>query len=347
MNKFVRNLLTEWRKLGLPFEDATFIVAVSGGADSVSLMLAIDDLRKRKKFKNRFIIAHFNHDLRAVESEQDSEFVKIIAEKYQFEFAVGKGIISKKGNLEQNARFARYQFLLKTARNNEAFGILTAHTINDQAETFLLNLIRGSGIDGLSAMHAILSDFKLKSTDISTDINSLLRVALVRPLLNWARREDTELFCHENKIEFRLDSMNDDLNYRRVRIRKKLLPMLKEINPKIIETLSATSKLLQREKADLILPGNQRPVCDKEFLKLSDLIKLPKNMLYGLLRDWIKSNRGSLRQIESKHIEAVEKLILSRKSGRAVEITNGGIVLRQNGKLFWKQKVIENSDETA
>ena len=86
MNNFVRQLLTEWRKLGLPFADETFIVAVSGGADSVSLLLALHELRKLKKLNLRFVIAHFNHDLRGAESAKDVEFVRGLTTKFNFEF---------------------------------------------------------------------------------------------------------------------------------------------------------------------------------------------------------------------------------------------------------------------
>ena len=84
MHKFVRNLLTEWRKLELPFSDKTIIVAVSGGADSVSLALALHNLKTHKKLKLNFVIAHFNHDLRGIESQKDAEFVKGLAEKLEF-----------------------------------------------------------------------------------------------------------------------------------------------------------------------------------------------------------------------------------------------------------------------
>ncbi|MGI8640165.1 MAG: tRNA lysidine(34) synthetase TilS, partial [Pyrinomonadaceae bacterium] len=162
MHKFIRNLLTEWRKLGLPFADETFIVAVSGGADSISLLLALHELRNLKKLNLRFVIAHFNHDLRGEESKEDEKFVKKIAGKFNFELACGIQdskfkIQNQDGNLEQNARNARYKFLTDTAENLHADGILTAHTLNDQAETFLLNLIRGSGLDGLGGMKPIRS----------------------------------------------------------------------------------------------------------------------------------------------------------------------------------------------
>ncbi|MDQ3750600.1 MAG: tRNA lysidine(34) synthetase TilS, partial [Acidobacteriota bacterium] len=152
MRQFSKNLLTEWRKLGLPFADETFVVAVSGGADSVSLMLAVNDLKERRKLDLRIVIAHFNHNLRGAESELDAQFVREISNKFNFELAYGIQnpkfkIQNRTGNLEQNARTARYEFLTETAKNLDAYGVLTAHTLNDQAETFLLNLIRGSGLD--------------------------------------------------------------------------------------------------------------------------------------------------------------------------------------------------------
>jgi tRNA(Ile)-lysidine synthase len=145
MHKFVRNLITEWRKLDLPFADSAIVVAVSGGADSMSLLLAIEDLVRRKKLDLRITVAHFNHKLRGKESDADQEFVSRLAKDLAFEFVTESGRIAKKGNLEQNARNARYEFLTKVAKRSGASIILTAHTVNDQAETFLMNLIRGSG----------------------------------------------------------------------------------------------------------------------------------------------------------------------------------------------------------
>ena len=152
MHKFVRSLITEWRRLGLPFGGETIVVAVSGGADSLSLLLSLDDLRTRKKLELRIVAAHFNHKLRGHESDADEEFVRQLAIDKDIELAIGHGPIAEKGNVEQNARNARYAFLFQTAKNLNAWGVATAHTMNDQAETFLLNLIRGSGRDGLSGM---------------------------------------------------------------------------------------------------------------------------------------------------------------------------------------------------
>ncbi|MGH9819404.1 MAG: ATP-binding protein, partial [Pyrinomonadaceae bacterium] len=89
MHKFVRELITEWRRLKLPFGGATFVVGVSGGADSVALLLALDELHRAKKLQNRFVATHFNHKLRGDEADADEEFVRFLTEKHKIELAVG------------------------------------------------------------------------------------------------------------------------------------------------------------------------------------------------------------------------------------------------------------------
>jgi tRNA(Ile)-lysidine synthase len=363
MHGFVRNLITEWRRLELPFSGETFIVAVSGGADSISLILALNELKKREKLNHRFIVAHFNHMLRAGASDADEDFVRRLAVEHGLELAVGHGHISQKGNLEQNARNARYDFLTKTAESAKAFAILTGHTVNDQAETFLMNLIRGSGPDGLSGMRAIrkLGDAKAQGqvdAKISEDNNSpFLPISpspllLTRPLLTWATRRATENFCHEMGVEYRYDTMNEDLTFKRVRIRKLLIPMLEDFNPKIIETLAKTASLMREaseEEGERRKPGNAEtgklgpssagPINDQ--LALKDLKSLKKTDLYELLRNWIKQHRGNLRGIEMKHIEAIERLIQSRKSGKTAELPDRKAVVKHGGVLRFEDLKVE------
>lgn len=350
---FCKEFLTEWRKLELPFEGKTFIAAVSGGADSVALLLALEDLRRREKLKNRFVVAHFNHNLRREESEKDVEFVKSLCVKFNFELALGTGHISPQGNLEQNARIARYDFLRNTAENLHAYAVLTAHTINDQAETFLINLIRGSGITGLSGMSAIrfLEEEKKSGREEEKNLPHLHEKIsssplhpfsssplLVRPLLNWAKRADTENFCHESEIEPRYDTMNEDLAFKRVRIRKVLLPMLEEFNPKIVETLASTANLMRQQISE-----NQAAEIFEftEELSLKELKPLSKPQLYSNLRKWLAHHRGNLRELDLKHIEAIERLIHGRKSGKTVELPSGHRVIKENGQLVFKILKVE------
>ena len=326
MHKFVRNLITEWRRLELPTAGETVVVAVSGGADSVSLLLAMNELAKRKKLGHRIVAAHFNHNLRGAESDGDEEYVRHLMTKLGIELAVGHGHISSDGNLEQNARDARYDFLTRTVENLGAFAVATGHTVNDQAETFLMNLIRGSGTDGLSGMKPI------------RNLNAESAFILVRPLLSWAKRIDTEGFCHDCGIEYRYDTMNEDTAFKRVRIRQILLPLLEDFNPKIVETLAQTAGLIrdatgQQTQADTPLGS---------YLLVKDLKQLEKPELYQTIRAWLGKRRGNTRSLQLKHIEAVARLILSEKSGKTAELPDGGKIIKSAGKLVYEENKVEN-----
>ena len=368
VHKFVRNLITEWRRLQLPFEDATIIVAVSGGADSVALLLGLAELQTAKKLRNRVVAAHFNHKLRGEESDIDEQFVKMLCERLSTELVVGSTHIGHSGNLEQNARDARYDFLGKTAESLEAQAVLTAHTQNDQAETLLMNLIRGSGPGGLGGMRTI-REFgvnetrktaetgeapgtsgvaKHSETDEQAERSSapLLPFSpslllLVRPLLDWARRQDTEAYCRDREVEYRYDSMNEDLDFTRVRIRKLLLPMLEEFNPNIIETLANTAFLMQGRAVTGGGGGHPAVAADAHELTVKELKGLEKTERCAIIRDWLTRKRGNSRGLSMKHIEALERLALSRKSGRMVEIPGGAGVVKKGGQFVYEDLVVE------
>lgn len=323
--------MTEWRRLKLPITGETVIVAVSGGADSVSLLLAVVDLVKRKKIGHRIITAHFDHGLRGAEAAADEEFVCQLAADLGVEYIGEHGKVSKKGNLEQNARNARYEFLMNAAIENGATVVLTGHTLNDQAETFLLNLIRGSGLDGLSAI-PVTRPLGGQKPEMSSTPDLTPHVRLVRPLLTWAKRSDTESFCRELGIKYRLDAMNDDLAFKRVRIRKELIPMLETMNPKMIENLADTAKLLTHRRN---ISGAQTTISAE--LTIGDLRSLDETELNDLLRLWLGHHRGNLRGLGLKHIKAIGRLVFSEKSGRKVELPGNASAERKRGKLVYQK----------
>ncbi len=320
MHKFVRSLLTDWRRLKLPFSGETIVVAVSGGADSVSLLLALAELCERKKVTNAIVVAHFDHRLRGQKSREDADLVAGLAAHCGFGFEVGAAVgefaIARKGNLEQNARRARYRFLGSIREKYSAFAVLTAHTIDDQAETFLLNLIRGSGPTGLRAMRAVNDEFSCDDDDSAS-------MRLVRPMIGWAMRTDTIDFCRSKQIEFRVDPMNSDRRFTRVRIREELIPELKTYNPSIVDVLARTAAMI---------PIPEPPKTELE-LRIGDLGELTDEARANVLRAWIKSERGTLRGVGTKHIDAILRLISSRKSGRVVELPGGAQVVKGGGKL--------------
>lgn len=329
MHAFVRSLITEWRRLDLPSEGETIVVAVSGGADSVSLLLALHDLKEREKLNHRIVAAHLNHHLRGSDSDADERFVKLLAQDLGVELALGGLELVSGGNLEQNARVKRYRFLTETCERLKAFAVATGHTINDQAETFLMNLLRGSGPDGLAAMRPVRTLNPHAANPIPT--------LLVRPLLSWAKRGDTEQFCKDRGVEYRYDTMNEDTAFRRVRIRKVLLPLLEDFNPKIIEVLAQTANLMQQLPA-VEEAGNRFAVQDE--LLLSDLRSLDDKELNEAVRSWLHARRGSRRQLGLKHIKSVERLILSEKSGRVAELP-GARVVKTGGRLSYEENKVE------
>lgn len=341
VQQFVRKLITEWRRLELPVAGETVVIAVSGGTDSVSLLLAMHDLVGRGKLDIRIVAAHFDHNLRDG-SDQDAEYVKRLCTQLKVELNIGYGEAAP-GNLEQNARDARYAFLTKTAQVLDAFAVLTAHTQNDQAETFLMNLVRGSGPDGLGGMK-IVRPLRVEgsgSREVGEDKDvSLLPLSptpllLIRPLLNWAKRRETEGFVRDIGVECCHDPMNDDTAFKRVRIRKILLPLLEDMNPNIVETLANTASLMQ----NLSMGASTRSQDELELANVRDLVE---NELYSTLREWLRQKRGSLRALELKHIKAIERLIKSEKSGRVAEMPGGSRVVKSGGRLRYEENGVDN-----
>jgi tRNA(Ile)-lysidine synthase len=356
MHQFVRHLVTEWRSLDLPFAGGTLVVAVSGGTDSNSLLIALQDLVERKKIGHRVVAAHFNHRLRADASDADENYVKGLTTRLGIELAVGHAKLPSDGNVEQNARHARYRFLTDTAKNVGAFALLTAHTVNDQAETFLINLLRGSGPKGLSGMSPVrpLELETMYSTSVSPEepgsndieaVSPLLPfsatpILLVRPLLRWAKRRQTEGFCSDLNVECCHDAMNDDTAFRRVRIRKILLPLLEDFNPKIVDTLAQTAELM----ADCVSSNESVPdAAASDFLTVGDLKRMGKRELNATIKGWLTAKRGSSRNLQLKHFDAIGGLISSEKSGRVVELP-GGRVVKASGRLIFEENKVENAD---
>jgi tRNA(Ile)-lysidine synthase len=328
MHRFVRSLISEWRKIKLPFSRGLCVVAVSGGADSCSLLTALSDLATSKKLDHVFIVAHINHCLRGAESDADEAFVRSLAAKFGFRYegiTVDIGPITA-ANLEERARKARYHFLRNLAEEEGAFAVLTAHTISDQAETLLMNLIRGSGPSGLGSMRPV-SAF---------GPNEIL---LARPLLRWAKREDTESYCMERQIQYRRDEMNDDFRYTRVRIRKTLMPLLKTFNPQIVRSLARTASLF----ADTEVPSERATLPEEATLAVRDLKILRASDLNTTIRAWIRRVRGNLRSVSGTHIEAVANLALSPKSGRFVQLPGAGLVVKSGGKLSFTIGQVEKT----
>jgi tRNA(Ile)-lysidine synthase len=372
---FAKNLLEEWRLLELPVSEARVVVAVSGGADSSALLLGLDELIKKQELRLQLTIAHLDHDLRD-DSKTDADWVSQLAKELGYDVVRAKANLKRKsanspisgGNLEQAARRARYEFFLKTATRKKAKLVLTAHTLDDQAETILMRLLRGSAAEGLSGIPAV------------REIERGTKVRLARPLLSWARRSDTENYCRLRQIDFRVDEMNHDETFSRVRVRKQLLPLMKSFNNRVVEALSRTATLLNEDAAALTdearrllelavqkpgVPGrsprvSKGPVCPtmkpkalanarasawatnsetkSPALSVTVLLQSPAAVRRRALREWILRSRGDLKRIERVHLVAVEKLLEGERGGRVAELPAGMTVTRKRGMLELSRK---------
>jgi tRNA(Ile)-lysidine synthase len=330
--------------LDLPASGASVVVAVSGGADSSALLLGLEELIRTQKLRLKLIVAHLDHGLRP-ESRKDARWVAQLSKQLGLEVVLSRVNLKtqvtagkqRRENLEQAARKARYEFLSRVATKNAAAYVMTAHTLDDQAETVLMRLLRGSAAEGLSATPEI-RELKPDST-----------ILLVRPLLSWARRNDTEHYCRSRGINFRLDEMNEDESFSRVRVRKQLLPLMQSFNNRIVETLGRTATLLNEDAAALSDDANrllelatEKPWKNNETeppsLSVSVLLQRPVAVRRRALREWILRARGNLHRLEMVHLVAVEKLLNKGRGGRIAELPDGMTITRRRGMLQLSRK---------
>jgi tRNA(Ile)-lysidine synthase len=337
LSPFARGLIREWRRLGLGAHGEQVVVAVSGGADSVALLLALDELIHARKIKIEIVVAHLNHKLRQA-AAADARWVESLAKRLGHRAVVRGADVKTRArksndNLEQAARRVRYEFLGKVAKSNKANLVVTGHTMNDQAETVLLNLIRGSGGDGLRGMEPC------------RPLEAGGEIWLARPLLSWAARADTESYCRRQSINYREDVMNLDESFARVRVRRQLVPLLEQFNPRFIQSVTRSVEILREDNIaldaaaarlfELSASAGHR---DRESSSLrEDLLRAaPAALRRRALRLWLGQQRGDLRRIEHAHITAIEKLLLRNKSGRFIELPGGATVFRQDSMLHYR-----------
>ncbi|PYS82994.1 MAG: tRNA lysidine(34) synthetase TilS [Acidobacteria bacterium] len=351
LRAFTRRLLAEWERRDWPLDGGRVLVAVSGGADSTALLLALGELLEAGRLGLKVTAAHLDHGLRGRRGGEDARWVEALARAQGFEIVVGSAAVGERAragrdNLEQAARRARYEFLAAVARERGAGAVLAAHTLDDQAETILLRLLRGSGAEGLCGMSA------------ERALEEGGEVVLRRPLLGWARRADTEGYCRGRGVEFRSDEMNQDERFARVRVRQRLLPLLESFNPRAVEALARAAELLREDASALerLASGlleeareEGRAAGDEDStaveeprgawpLRVQALNAAPLALRRRALRQWVGRGRGGLRRLTLAHLLGVERLLEGARGGRVAELPGGCRVVRRRGLLHFLRK---------
>lgn len=298
-------------KYNLIKKGETLIVGISGGPDSVCLLHLLYNLKEKLNIK--IYGAHINHMIRGEQSDKDQEYVKHLCEElgislFQRNYNI-KEIAFKRGiSHEEAGREVRYEFFELCSQEVKADKIAVAHNKSDQAETILMNIIRGTGIDGLKGMNHC-------------------RGKVIRPLLDISR-EEIEMYCEEHKLKPRLDSTNLEDIYTRNRIRLNLIPYIDELfDTKVVNSIYRMS-LLVRDDYDFIdyYTDEQYQQCvlktekDAIYLLIEQVSKRHPALIKRIIRKTIFNLKGSLKEIESIHVEDVFKLCTEGRTGSVIHL---------------------------
>lgn len=276
------------------------IAAVSGGADSVAMLFALYLLRDELGITLE--AAHFNHHLRGAESDRDEAFVTDFCGRYDIPLHLGSGrIVPGKKGLEAAARDARYAFLRSLPGK-----VATAHTADDNAETVLMRLIRGTGLKGLGAIAPVSGN-------------------VIRPMLT-VTRDDVEAFLEEYALPHVEDSSNGTDDFLRNRIRHGILPLMRAENPRIGENLSAMALLLRQDEACL-----QAMIPEEQVPDVSRLKAMEPALRRRALERFLKAQ--GVREPEQIHILQAEQLLYHWSPSAAMQFPGGVTIGRQYDRL--------------
>lgn len=306
------------------------VIGVSGGPDSITLLTCMN--KYKDKLGCEIIVAHVNHLIRK-DSTDDEKYVEKICENSQIKFYKKRIEILKlaeeqKRGTEEVGRTERYKFFDEVAKEEGANKIAIAHNMNDNAETMLLNLIRGTGMNGLEGIQPI--EYK----------------KYIRPLINCSR-DEIEAYCDKYNLKPRIDSTNKENIYKRNIIRNKFIEELKELNPNIVETLSRTSKIIRAENEYIVKQAkkifeeiaiynkNQKELGKIEF-EVKNFNTLDEVIKQKIVFITIEKMLGSTRNIEKNNIDDVIKMA-QRNIGEKYILLNKNIkVLIKNKKIIFE-----------
>jgi tRNA(Ile)-lysidine synthase len=279
------------------------------------------------------VVAHFDHGIRP-ESKQDARFVERVAQSYNVPFILGKAHVPRYAeehnlSIEEASRIKRYQFLFEQAEKNACQTVAVAHNADDQAETLLMHLLRGSGMDGLTGMAFHTFPNPWSNT-----------IPLARPLLNtW--RTDIEEYCTSRGLKYLLDRTNLDSRYFRNRIRNELIPELETYIPGLHKRLWQTADLLQGDQ-NLLEEITQKEwsvnVAQKDSgflaLRLPDFNRLPLAIKRRVVRKAIYEIRPNARDVDYAIVNRVIRFVEKPTKTKKTDIGLGLKVLLEEGLLF-------------
>lgn len=341
-----RAILQAIRPFPLTTSSKKLLVGVSGGADSLALL----HLLWQQLGAERLVVAHLNHQLRP-EAEDEAKFVSVTAASWQIpcmveNIAVADLAMQSNLSLETAGRLARYRFLAEKAVLVGAEAVVVGHHADDQAETVLLHLLRGSGSGGLRGMQAV------------GVVPGSQGMVLLRPFLTTSRTE-TEAYCARHGLQYRQDASNADKQFTRNRIRHELLPMLQTYNPQILGSLQQLAAITADEYAalqaafDLIWPTLLLGQGD-DWLSLDRVKFLAQAVAWQrlALRQAVQQLRPFITEISYETIELARLLILENQSGTEATLPGGlrmqvaaqRVIFGEVGVVVWQMPQLKDEN---
>ena len=306
------------RKHHLVTDGDILLVGVSGGADSVCLLHVLSRLRTTLGIKLH--IAHLNHKLRGEESEEDAWYVVALAEKLRIPFTLDTRDVAsfrerQRCSLEEAARELRYNFLYEVARETGAGKVAVGHTRDDQVETILMHILRGTGMTGLRG---------LQPETMLSPGEAGARLSVIRPLLEVSRLE-TVAYCNRHRLKPRFDSSNQSSAFFRNRVRLELLPLLREYNPRVdagllrLAAIAADETCYLEKQTSGLWPEIVRVEPNAVYLNKERMSNLAVALQRNLFRKAIEQLLGNLKDIEADHIESMVHF-LAKPAGKILHL---------------------------
>ncbi len=316
----------------------TIVIGVSGGPDSMALLNILFSFKQKKQINSNLVVAHINHGLRK-EAEEETSYVESFCKERQIPCFVKREKVEKlakqqKIGTEEAGRKLRYEFFEEVAQKFQNVKIATAHNANDNAETILMNLIRGSGLTGLKGIE-------------------VKRTHYIRPLIECLRKEIEE-YCLQENLQPKYDKTNTENTYTRNKIRNILLPLLEEeFNPNIISSFNRMAQIVKEEneyiqkQVENIYPticieehlgkeaweGQEEIILDlKKFNKQEKVIK-NRLVLYTINKLF-----GTSQNVEKIHIQDVIKLCEKNIGNKYIKPNKKIRILVNKGKIFFQKE---------
>ena len=305
------------------------ILGVSGGPDSVCMLYQFFQIKK--EYKIQLVCAHFNHSLRK-EADREEEFIRKLCAKLEIKFVSEKKDVQSffdGDSLEQTARKLRLDFFMKVSRRVKIKKVALAHHKDDLIETVLMRMIRGSGLKGL---RGFLPKTKFKS------------LTVIRPLVEVKKKEIIK-WLEEQKISFCTDKSNFEDKFFRNRVRLKLLPLLEELNPNIVNNLynlasniSLDYDFIYSFSRSKFLALKRKETGKSLCLDLKGLKELSPAIFNNVVRIAIEELKGNTRRLEAKHLNELQDLVFRRPKGSIVDLPD--IIAKKEEKSLFIQSFI-------